>query len=291
MNNEIEIIKRNGEREPFNVVKLDQSLRRSRAPKHVVDEVIKQVVKELKDGMTTTEIYSHAFSLLRDKEKPTAVRYSLRRAIMDLGPSGFPFEQLVGAILHSQGYNILTGEIVKGRCADHEVDIVAYNDSKLVMVEAKYHNSMGTQTDLKVALYIKARFDDLLETTFNYGKERSLDEGWLITNTKFSTTAIKYAECQGIKIVGWNYPSENSLQDMIEDARLHPLTCLTSISESIKKQLLAHNVVLCRSLYDTSTLKAVGLHKNEIAEVLNELYEIYGDHRDIPYIPIFKKAA
>jgi hypothetical protein len=44
------------------------------------------IYSELKEGMTTSEIYGHAFSLLKKYHVSLAARYSLKQAIMDLGP-------------------------------------------------------------------------------------------------------------------------------------------------------------------------------------------------------------
>ena len=98
------------------------------------------------------------------------------------------------------------------------MDGVAWNEEKLIMVEAKFHNELGIKSDLKVALYVKARMDDLKGSVFNYGgKDRKLSEGWLVTNTKFSSTAIHYGVCQNLVMIGWNYPEKGNLQDMIEE--------------------------------------------------------------------------
>jgi len=100
----------------------------------------------------------------------------------------------------------------------HEVDVVAYNAKKLIMIEAKFHNELGTKSDLKVVLYIKARFDDLAENVFNYGgQNRKITDSWLVTNTKFSSTAIHYGVCKNLTMIGWNYPEKGNLQDMIEE--------------------------------------------------------------------------
>ena len=132
--------------------------------------------RELVDGITTKEIYHKAFELLHKEEKPIALKYSLKRAIMELGPSGFPFEKFVAEIFKFKGYTAETGKLVKGFCVEHEVDVVAWNKDKLIMCEAKFHNDPGMKSDLKVALYVKARFDDLRKMTYKYGKERKLDE-------------------------------------------------------------------------------------------------------------------
>ena len=134
---------------------------------------------------------------------------------------------------------------------------------------------MFIKSDLKIALYVKERFDDLSEVTFDYGKKgRKLDEGWLVTNTKFTATAIEYGSHQGNRLVmvGWNYPPENNLHDMILEAKLHPLTCLITLNNYAKKELLAKGIVLCKTLLENQELlDAVGLTDDEKQKVLEEI--------------------
>ncbi|HZS42847.1 MAG TPA: ATP cone domain-containing protein [Candidatus Paceibacterota bacterium] len=246
----IQIIKNTGEREFFDPEKLIDSLRDAGADKLVIEKVVKHIEDELHDGMTTRAIYDHAFQYLKKLQRPVAARYSLKKAIAELGPTGFPFEDYVARIFSSRGYKTLTDQMVLGSCVPHEVDIVAWNKEKLIMCEVKFHNETSPKTDLKVALYVKARFDDLKANIFDYGHERRLDEGWLITNTKFTETAIHYGECYGLKMVGWDYPKKGNLQQFIEDQELHPITCLTTLTSAEKTDLLANKIVLCRELLE-----------------------------------------
>ncbi len=265
------IVKADGTREEFNVEKLHDSLTRAGASSGVRDTIVRHIAKEVEDGMSTSQIYRHAFELLHKLERPTVARYSLKRAIADLGPSGFPFEKFVAEIFKARGYETLTDQIVAGRCVEHEMDIVAWNENKLIMAEAKFHNELGMKSDLKVALYVKARFDDLKEVEFSYGVTKTLSEGLLITNTNFTTKAIEYCECAGVRLIGWNYPRVGNLHDMIEDASLHPITCLTSLSGMEKKNLLAAGVVLCKSVRgDDTILLKTGLHRNTIDRAREE---------------------
>lgn len=274
---EVMVLKANGQREAFKPEKLRTSLLNSGATDKETEDVLNHILKELHDDMTTSEIYRHAFAVLEKEDKPIARSYSLRRSIMELGPSGFPFEDFVAEILRTKGFTCETRQTVLGACVPHEVDVVAYNDKKLIMAETKFHNELGTKSDLKVALYIKARFDDIRGNTFDYGgKNRKVDEGWLITNTKFSSTAIHYGECNNLVMIGWNYPDRGSLQDMIESETLHPITCLASLSSQEKRDLLASNVVLASSIHkDPQVLKEV-LGKSFDAEpVLREIELLY----------------
>ncbi len=268
----VTIIKSTGEREAFDPTKLEASLIRAKASEAARSEIIGHVMKELKEGMSTSQIYKHAFFLLSKTESHAAVRYSLRRAVMDLGPSGFPFEKFIAEIFREKGFEVMTGQLVKGTCVEHEIDVVAYNENKLIFVEAKFHNGLGLKSDVKIALYVKARFDDLYGKKYNFGGERELSEGWLVTNTKFSKTAIEYGTCAGLRMIGWNYPSVDNLQDLIEDAGLHPLTSLTTLSITDKAALLRQGIVLAKTLIaDTSYLEAIGLSTGRMQNVLNEI--------------------
>jgi len=268
----MKIIKADKSLEEFEPEKLKNSLLKSGATKDLAEEIFLHIQKELRDGMSTSQIYKHASFLLKKQFRKVEVSYSLRKAVMELGPTGFPFERFVGEILKERGYEVKIGEILKGHCASHELDVVAYNENKLILVEAKYHNGLGTKSDIKTALYVKARFDDLKDEKYFFGKKRKVNENWLITNTKFTSSAIQYGSCAGINMISWNYPAKGNLQDIIEDSDLHPITSIQSLSTSQKRALLSQNVVLCRKLRDNyDAMKSAGLSNEEIEKVSKEI--------------------
>jgi len=273
MEQEVYVIKGTGEKEIFNPEKLRGSLVRSGAKPSSADSVVTHIKGEIQEGTTTKEIYKHAFYLLHKMEKPVAARYSLRRALMDLGPTGFPFEDFVGEIFRARGFEVETDKTVKGKCIEHEIDVVAWNESQMIFVEAKFHNDLNMKTDVKTVLYIKSRFDDLMASSFSIGgRERKLSEGWLITNTKFTDTAIQYAKCENLKVVGWNYPQKGNLHDMIEEAGLHPITSLTTLTKSEKSELLNRGVVLCKYLKENKDiLKSLNFDDQKIAKIISEI--------------------
>ena len=214
------ITKASGETEEFSEEKLRSSLERVKAAPDAIEQVVAHVKGELKPLMRTTDIYRHAFQLLRRYASPAAGRYALKRAIMELGPSGYPFEKLVAAVLAAEGFSPRVGVLLQGKCVAHETDVLAEKQNRRILVECKYHNQPGIRSDVKVALYVWARFQDL-------GK---FDEAWLVTNTKFTDDAIRYAKCVGMQAIGWSYPAADSLQKRIDRLGLHPLTCLTTLS-------------------------------------------------------------
>lgn len=120
------VTKADGGSEFFKVEKLRRSLRRAGANQSEVSEIVASIEKILHDGILTQEIYRQAFALLRDSKPPAATRYSLRRALFGLGPTGFPFEQFLGKLFEKDGYTTNTGIMLAGNCADHEIDVAAY---------------------------------------------------------------------------------------------------------------------------------------------------------------------
>lgn len=269
----IMIVKGNGEREPFDLLKLEHSLLRAGASALATEKVLKKMSEEVRQDMTTSEIYEHAFFLLKLYEKHSAARYSIRKAVQDLGPTGFIFEKLLAEVYRAKGYTVETGKMVSGHCTEHEIDMIAYNDRKLIMGELKFHNQQGMKSDLKVALYVKARFDDLRKATFNFGgKEYMLSEGLLITNTKFTKTAIGYAMCAGVNLIGWNYPSRGNLHHLIEHYQLDPITSLLSLTIEEKRYLLEKGIITCKQiLKDTHILYSAGFTQTHIRSILEEI--------------------
>lgn len=262
------ITKADGERERFDPVKLERSLRNAGASSTTRARVLAQIMHELKPLMSTEEIYHRAFDLLKTGEElPVAARYSVKRAVFALGPSGFPFEQFLGEILRAHGWSVKTDLMLMGRCAPHEVDVLAEKNGVRVGIEAKFHNEPGGKTDIKDALYVHARYEDLKRSPVASSR---VDEGWLVTNTVFTRNAIRYARCSNLTILGWDYPSNRGLMQMIEEAKVHPLTALTTLSDGEKRRLLENRIVLCKSVQTPHILQEHGVAPSRIPQVLEE---------------------
>lgn len=273
---DIWVVKSTGEKEKFSLDKLRRSLVRSNADEETIKRIIDHIIPELHDGMKTAQIYKHAYSILKKKKYPAAVRYSLRKAVMELGPSGFPFEKYVAEVMKRKGYKAETGVILPGFCVAHEVDILMEKGDRHIFAECKFHNQQGIKTDVKVALYVYARFLDLQKGHKVQGGEKPLvHEGWLITNTKLSLDAIQYANCAGLNVIGWDYPEQGNLQDLILETGVHPLTFLNTLSMSEKKNLLEQGIVMCRDItIGKELLKAVGLPDERIDKVVAEANKV-----------------
>jgi hypothetical protein len=268
------ITKADGEREPFKPEKLEQSLERAGASSTARARILAHVLQELREGMLTEEIYRHAFEKLRQEEEtPVAARYSMKRAIFALGPSGFPFELFFSEVLKAHGWKTRADIMLMGRCAGHEVDVVAEKDGKRVAIEAKFHNDPGGKTDIKDALYVHARHLDLQQSP---DENSRVDEGWLVTNTRFTRNAIHYAQCSNLSLIGWDYPRERGLLRWIEEAKVHPLTALTTLSESEKRRFLEKKIVLCKHVQDRRILQEFGIRPSNIPLILEEAKRLSG---------------
>jgi hypothetical protein len=255
------IAKADGTTEEFKSEKLVTSLKRAGARPEIAEQVARDIEQELWNGISTQEIYSRAFARLREARHEVAARYSLKRAVLEFGPSGFPFEDYIGELFRAEGKQARVREIIKGKCVEHEVDVVIEAPGEKVFVEAKFHNAAGFKSDLKVVLYVQARIDDI-------GQGR----GMVVTNTKFTDRAIQYSTCKGLELLAWDYPQAGTLHDRIEAAGLYPITALTSLSKGEKMALLSQQVVLCKGLTDRGDLlKSVGLSGSKADVVLEEV--------------------
>lgn len=265
------IVKGDGTREVFELEKLEHSLRRSGAPADVTGRVAEEIAATLKEGMTTTDIYRRAFKRLHKEEKMLAARYSMRRALLDMGPTGFPFEDYFCELMRAKGYTTTVRQMLQGRCSEHEVDVVLKKAGTTIGAELKFHNTPGFKTDLKTALYVRARFTDIEDYASDYEERCAISEGWLVTNTKFTSRAIRYSECAGIKLLGWSYPKQGNLSDIIRETGLYPITVLTSLTKKEEANLLANQVTLCRDVTgDPNALVRAGIPKKKHAEIISE---------------------
>ena len=198
----IKIKKVSGIIEDFNADKLLTSLIRSGADRDQAEEVIAKVIPEIQPYTSTKKIFRLAHKYLRQFNRSSVLRYSLKKALMQLGPTGYPFERYVGELLKHYGYDVNVGVILEGKCVKHEVDVFAINNSEISLVECKYRNRAENAPDVKVAMYFHSRFRDLRSAMKNQYPGRSF-KGLLVTNTRFTADAIQYAECTGLKLKSW----------------------------------------------------------------------------------------
>lgn len=276
MNKSVLIKKYSGEYEAFDVNKLINSLRRSRADEDIIQDIARKVQEQIEDGMTTKKIYQMAFKMLKRKSRVSASKYKLKKALMELGPTGFPFEKLVGQLLAHEGFDTEVDVIVQGNCVQHEIDVIAQKDNNHYMIECKYHSDQGRVCNVKIPLYINSRFLDVEKNWERQkGHDTKLHKGGVYTNTRFTSDAVQYGKCVGLLLTSWDYPMDNGLKDRIDKAGLHPLTALTTLTKAEKSKLLDKGIVLCKELHENpALLEQIGVDKKRHKNILADSKEL-----------------
>lgn len=265
------VTKASGVKEEFQPDKILRTCIRAGATQRLADKVVKEIEKKAYDGISTREILQMTLALLEKQMPYVASRYDLKGSIMRLGPAGFEFEELVAEILNEYSYKTSTDMIVSGECVDHEIDVIAENQ-KRYMIECKYHNMPGIYTGIRDALYIWARFLDL-QDGFKVGKCDHFDQPWLVCNTKFSADAIKYATCKSMRLIGWRWPKEQSLERMLEEKKLYPITVLRKLDKDSEQRLAAAKLMLCKNLVKTDIKeleRITGIDGRKLNILINE---------------------
>jgi hypothetical protein len=243
----IRVSKANGRVEDFDPGKLRRSLRRAGAKPEAADLLIDEILEEVKGDTSTRQIYRMAHSRLRKRSRSCGLRYTLKKALFRLGPTGYPFEQYVGDILENYGYKTQVGVTLQGKCVSHEVDILAVSERETAVMECKYHNRKGATTDVKVALYVHSRVRDLESavTGQHRGKKYS---GWVVTNTRCTADALDYARCSGLKVLSWRHPEGRGLETMIEEKKLYPVTMVYGIQAGLVEKMIGQRILLLKDL-------------------------------------------
>lgn len=261
----INVLKADGKLEPFDEEKLKESIKRAGIPPEIQDQVLSHVKEKIYENIPTSEIYKHIEEFFGSSEDHDSIsRYSLKKAIMELGPTGFPFEMYISKIYEAWGYKVETNQVILGKCVNHEVDVIATKDDEKIMIECKFHNKVGIKSDLHVALYTKARFDDLRE-------KHGFTKAVLVTNTKITVDALAYSDCEGVETLAWSYPGNKGIRDIVEDLKLYPVTQLSFLSLVQKQELLSKNIVLISQICkDPKVLEEVSIPDHRREDVMRQ---------------------
>jgi hypothetical protein len=236
----VEVTKKNGERERFDESKVRRSLMHSGADDIMIGNILAKLDKILHNGIETQKIFRFVFKELRKQELSLSTRYNLKQGIieMNLG-GGFIFEKFMARVFNKMGYKTNLNKIIRGEHIDHEIDIIATKSNEKAMVECKHFSRPFLGISIQTALYVYARFLDL---------RKSFNKVFLVTNTKFSPQVIDYSEGVGVKLIGWKYPKENGLEELIERYKIYPITMLplskAKIRQYLEKEVLTFEEIL-----------------------------------------------
>jgi len=272
----IKVTKYSGEIVTFDQDKLESSLRKSGADEQDVQAILQAIKQELYEGIPTKKIYRLAFKLLKARSNANAARYNLRTAIMALGPAGFFFEKFVGRIFDYEGYQTRMNVFLDGKCVSHELDVVLKVNDQISIVECKFHGNQDAKSDVKVPMYILSRFNDIKTKSHHiFSQDDMVEKCWIVTNSRFTEEAIKFAECSGLFLLSWDYPIGDGLKNKIDHFHLYPITCLTTLTAVEKDKLLMRDIITVFDLLSkTEWLSKIGLSHHRVKNVLRETHQL-----------------
>lgn len=252
----IQIKKQSGEIVSFDKNSLHRSLINSGANLEDANQICDKITNEIYNGISTKELYEKAFGLLKNLKSSVAARYSLKRALQDLGPEGFFFEKWVAKIFEVQGYDTITSQTLTGKSTiNHEVDVIISNKTEDIVCECKFRNDIDAKISVTTPMYFLSRFIDLKDNSFTFfNRTFKPQKGYLITNAFFTTDSIAFAECYDISLISWNYPEDKSIKRLTDYHGLYPITCLTTLTKKEEQILLSKNCILVRELVKNPVL-------------------------------------
>ncbi|MCS7184240.1 MAG: restriction endonuclease [Patescibacteria group bacterium] len=261
------IIKKLGGEELFDEKKFCQNLTNIGIDYSTSNKICRNIYDKLPSIAKSSEVFKLTLNELKKINNYYALRYNLKKAIFDLGPTGYPFEQYFAKILAEYGYETIINEFVEGQCLSYEIDIIAVKDNQRYLIECKFHQSFEIPSDLKNVLYIYGRWIDIKE------KYSELIP-WLVTNTRLSEEAIVFAQCRDIKLTAWKYPPDESLEKLIEEKNLYPVTIILNTNKFIIKKLIENHYVITNDLLRDdieNIFRKTGIEKNKIKKILDEI--------------------
>lgn len=270
------VTKFSGETILFNLEVFKKSLIKSGANDQEIDMVINKVTPKMYDGMLTKDLYELAYIELHKIKNSYAARYSLKRALRDLGPEGYYFEDWISKLFKQLGFNSTTSKTLQGNAVTHEIDVLAEKNDEFHLCECKFRNDEDAKISVTTPMYFLSRFNDLKNNNYNYfGKNLKPTFGWLITNAYFTQDSIAFARYYEINILSWNYPEGTSLKNITDQMRLYPITCMSTLTRDEIKFLLSKDVILVYDIYSNpKKLGDLNFDEDKIQVILNEAKEL-----------------
>jgi Holliday junction resolvase-like predicted endonuclease len=266
------VTKASGESEPYQREKILNSLNRVKVPAKFHRQAISFVEDRLYPGIKTAEIFADLKRFLKENHLGSASRYALKRALFDLGPSGHPFEAFVAALFAKLGYRTQLNLLIEGKCVTHEVDVVARQGDRHFIIECKYHHRQGIKSDVKVPLYVWARFEDIVRGWQSEPEHRQeFHQAWVVTNTRATKDAHQFARCRRMRLISWDRPAGEGLRELIGQTGLHPITSLCTLSAAAKRTLIDRGVIDVRKFLSAGKDVLQGIPPRDISQAREEI--------------------
>lgn len=268
--------KYSGELVPFNSDSLRHSLTRSGANNEQVEKVYTQIKEKLFDGISTRELYQLAFEALKSQRSSFAARYSLKKALRELGPEGFYFEKWIARLFQEYGFESTTGQTIQGHAVSHEIDVVASKGNEMLAIECKFRNDIDAKISVTTPMYFLSRFKDISDISYHFfGQDKKFTQGWLVTNAYLTSDSKDFGKYYNVNFLSWDYPVDNSIKKRVDKAVFYPVTCLTTLTDVEEKTLLQNQIILVKDIINNKeALKSLKLDSDRLRLVLEEAKEL-----------------
>lgn len=235
-----------GKKELFSERKIYLSLRRAGIEKAIAKKITKQVKSEIYNGIRTFEISRKIKDILYQEFPKQAIKYDIKSGMLKLGPAGFLFEKYIAKLFSFLGYKTKLNLRLKGKSgAVYEIDIFLEKKDFQLLVECKYKNFPGERVDLPIVLENFSRFLDIKNSNRFFKKRINT---LIVTNSKFTSQAIKFAKFYKNLLLGWKYPKNQGLEKIIEKYNLYPITILPSFSQNYKDYFVKEDIILVKEI-------------------------------------------
>ena len=265
------VIKADGSRQSFDREKVVRTCIRMGASREIAEEIAEEIEMKIYEGIETSKILQMIFRLLSKYKREVKHIICLRRSLSLLNPKP-DFERFIQILLSEHGYEVTPNKILRGKCVEHEVDAIARKNDITYFIEVKHHYNYHSYTGLDESRIARAILEDVTEGYQLGLNDSRIDKAMIICNTKFSDHAKRYAECRGISQIGWNSPPYRSLQTLIEEKKLYPITCLKGIRTTTKEKLASAGIILLKQLTEISPeeLMKTGISKKTLDSMIKK---------------------
>ncbi len=275
------VIKADGTKQLFAREKVIWTCLRMGTTRKVAETIAKKIEIRMYDGIETRKILQMIFRLI-SKYKPAVKHQIDLRKSLSLMKSKPDFERFIQILLSEHGYEITPNRIIRGKCVEHEVDAIARKNGETYIVEVKRHFNYHTPTGLDVGRIARAVYEDVTEG-FKLGLNNlKIDKAMIVCNTKLSEHAKRYANCRGIRHIGWSSPPEFDLQTMIEEKKLYPITYLKGLKTEEREKLSSAGIILLRQLNEKKPeelARETGIPKGTLEPIIKKAIMILENSR------------
>ena len=274
------VTKFDGTQQPFDKNKIVRTCLRMGATRDVAESIAEEIETRIYDSIETKKILQMIFKRLRKHKPVIRHQIDLRKALSLLNPAP-DFERFIQLLLSEHNYEVTPNQIIRGRCVEHEVDAIARKNGKTCIVEVKHHHKYHTPTSLDVSRISRAVFEDVTEGHELGLNNLKIDYALIVCNTKLSEHAKRYADCRGIRHIGWSSPPNHDLQTMIEEKKLYPITFLKGLNAETRKRLASKGIILLRQLTGKSSKelrRQTGISKEKIESIIDKARTILSEN-------------